>query len=756
MELDFLAALGVEEMPGEVTTLSSVRWDTAPRPGRLHPPPAAHPFVVDAGSSPVPLFRPGPDDVAGLQPHMCTPLGVELELEASPTWEAWTDADVCARELQVRHYSRVVSAAPAALFPAPRVLRAVQELATVSHMPNVMEDFVFYSALFFWLDARGRFFARTPDVYEAFSEQAPPFTYLFFYHHDTRSSHRPAEGSAWAGALRDSDRVLAERLSFTDFMHVALVRYTTQHRDIHNFISHTLHKNFWMMMHSRGFGRMHVRDLGALFAAAANVAGSPLAIHFKPVHLRAGDPLFVRKEVTRKGVAVPGFWTHVLLHPRLALVPDWVAAEPDRAYRLCLLRACLAYILPPQEFVALRQKLKDALRRDTEPASLARCDTVGYGDVDAVHAPRALTAVRLRYCFFVRKAFAYLVPPLHLLPEWRLANHDECFVDEEIALRLHSLCRDAPPPPARADPVWPGETRPGTTALARRYLSLRCLHRLGEPEAWALAGRPDWRALVASIEQLRADARSAVQFIVRKLPAAAATAVGTAYRDWDLGHELALPPDLGLPPLVHEALDMALRLHRAHVAVPLPNGGAWRRGLAGDAGDRKEPGVALLDTLATSIGRALNMELRGRARMGSLEQMQPGADVLTVRQVAALRALQACVALPPALQHKLAALEAGAVERQSSALASPFREVYHTLHSALVAGSLTSFAVESLFLTLAAQLVPRPLDEINRLLVLVLTDFPALRTTLTADVRVNHQPGSWLLKLPHVRSHYRR
>jgi len=723
-----------------------------PHPGRLRNLPSVHPFVVNAGRLHVHLYRPGRNEVAGLHPRMCTPLGDTLFMEQAPSWNAWNNATVCTEELKIAGYTRSIAAASEDLFPVKAVLGCVQDLARATNMPNVLEDFVFYCSLFFWLNVRGRFFARTPSSYAEFSEQRPPFIYLFFYQQDMASAHSTKQNSNWARNIEGCERDLAGRLSFADFMHVAMVRYTTKHRDIGNFISHTLRKNFWMMMHSRGFGRMLIHELAEQFKAAADMAGAPQSIEFKIVHLRAGDPLWVRKECARKNVAVPGFWTHILLHPRMEIVPRWVATVPNRAYRLCLVRACLGYFLPPQEFSTLRQKLIPFIRQIARAPELAQCVAVKYGNVDPVHARISLTAVRMRYCFFVRNAFTYLVPPLHMLPHWRLSNHDETFVDEEIAMQLFRTCR-APTRMLRefVEPPWPPGGVDVDTQLARKYFVLRNAHRLGEEEAWFVVGKPAWHELSRSIEALRAAARERLRLIVRNLPAQMATVVGHALKEWDGGSELTVPATLSLPPIIHDALDIVLRLQCAHVAVPLPNGAMWHKGLDCDVSERKDPGLAVLDALADSIARTVGMEMRSKSRVASLDQMVPGADVLSDRHVAALRALQVCPSVAAPLKRKLATLEAHALERQSSMLTSPFREVYHTFHCALRDfGRIPSDMVQQTFVYLAQHMVPQPMEEANRMLSLVVQDYPELRTSLQADVNLHHEPGSWLLRLPYV------
>lgn len=699
----------------------------------------------------MPLYRPPEEEVKGLQPHNCIPLGCELVMEQNLSWQAWCSADLCASELRIANYTRVVASVSDALFPVPATLACVQDLSRSTHMNTVLEAYVFYSALFFWLNARGRFFSRTPTSYFDFTEQAPPYIYLFFFHLDMVASHDPRRGADWVERLRESDKELALRLSFADFIRVALVRYAPDHRDINSFISHTLRKNFWMMQHSRGFGRMTVRDLADNFKAAADMVHSPWRITFKTVHFRAGTSVWVRKESAKPEVAVPGFWTHILLHPRLELVPAWVANEPSRAQRLCLVRSCLSYVLPPQEFGTLKQKLIPVLRQFAEDAILLRCKAIAYGDIDTVHAPRMLTAVRMRYCYFVtKKAVTYLVPPLHMLPHWRLSNHDECAIDAEIAKCLFRIS-EAPTRQLRAfqEPDWPKEARPGSTLLARRFFTLRCAHKMGEDEAWAVVGKPDWKELSDSIEALRSDARATMGAIIPMLPSALAIPVSAAYRNWDRGSELCLPPDIALPDRIRSTLDICMRLHAAHTAVPLPNGAVWHKGLGSDMSERKEPGLGVLDALCVSVTRTINMETRSRTRLTGLESLTPGADVLTAQQIAVLRVLQECSSLPPSLKRKLHALEAHSTERQSSMLTTPRREVFHTLVSALEEmGRIPSELVQTLFVRLSEHMIPRPLHELDRLLTLVLRDFPHLQVSLQADVQKNHQTGSWLLRLP--------
>ena len=147
-----------------------MQWDSASHPGRLRNLPSVHPFVVNAGRLHVHLYRPGRAEVAGLHPRMCTPLGDTLFLEHAPSWGAWNNAALCTEELRVVGYTRSASAAPEDLFTDEAVLQCVHDLARATNMPNVLEDFVFFSSLFFWLNVRGRFFARTPATYAAFSQ----------------------------------------------------------------------------------------------------------------------------------------------------------------------------------------------------------------------------------------------------------------------------------------------------------------------------------------------------------------------------------------------------------------------------------------------------------------------------------------------------------------------------------------------------------------------------------------------------------
>ena len=65
-------------------------------------------------------------------------------------------------------------------------------------------------------------------------------------------------------------------------------------------------------------------------------------------------------------------------------------------------------------------------------------------------------------------------------------------------------------------------------------------------------------------------------------------------------------------------------------------------------------------------------------------------------------------------------------------------------------GRIPSDMVQHSFVFLAQHMVPQPMEEINRMLTLVVQDYPELRTPLQADVNLHHEPGSWLLRLPYV------
>lgn len=712
-------------------------WQTPTVPPRLVPLPDTHPFIVSATCEPLPVYRPAAAQCTRLQPYMCTPMGGEVRLQQNLTWRGWTDPKVCLEELQLSDYERVFPPVPEQLFVRPRPaptnpltpLEAVLEVARVTDSKGLAEDFLTYSALLFWLMVRGRVFARAPLTPEHYNEQLPPYVFVLFNSYDMATAHAADKESRWAVGLIGHDRDLALQLSFADFIQAMMVRYVPRHRNMAAFTSHSLGKNSAMMLHARCFGRVVIDGLLDHFRAAALLENSKFTLHYDVVHMRAGEPLYVRKErASSPKVCVPALWTHLLLQPGMQLVPDSVAAIPTFAERACSILGCLNYFRSPQEQQSLRQKLAPIIRQRDPPADvLKRCIALGFGAVDAHLAPLHLTAVRMRYTTFVDDSLPWWTPPLHSLPHWKLFTHDEGFIDETIA---HQLTRLAPLEPIlfeAGDVTWPNPVSEAS-ALARRFLTYRGMHNLTEAEAWAKL-KPDWKALGQSLKALRAEAGAGIRELAALLAPPQQVELAARLTEWD--HVREIDVDYACPRLA-----ACLRFFRPRVLVPLSNQSSWFRGLDSDYSARAESNGDLLRKLVGVANKATALVLRPAKRKYALATLQPGVDRLAPDMVAMLQLLQHNAALPEEAKRNLATVEAHARASQSTTLTAPCSQIYHSLYTHLRdLGTLPQAMLEAAYRTLAEHMIPAPLNTLDHLLDLVLRDHPNLVNCLPACAR---------------------
>lgn len=734
-------------------------WMDAPRGTRFTPLPSHHTFVVTQESSPVPLFRPGKDDVTALQPYQCAPLGVPLHINEGLPWEAFSNPELLVRTIRLRHYEQAFHVVPDTLFPEPSdELRVVRELMAATRAVKVLEDFIFHSAMLYWLNVHNRFFMRRPATSGAFSEQMPPYIFLFFNHIDVRTQHpshtrkRSAESKDeprdWAHEETGTDRAVAARLSLADFVTVAMARYATgcQSRDMAAFARFTLGKNLWLMWMTRGFVPLPLANLEEHFNASTAIAGvTDAKLTFDLVHWRPATENYVRK--VRSGanrrhahhhtrLCLPTFWTHLLLRPDTHILPPHVLQTANAYLRLCHARTCLAYWLSPQEYTSLHNALTSWLRQRCSDADLALLQTTDFGVRDTVVAPHCLSAVRLRYTFFTAGARLFLTPPAHICPQFKLmAENDEAFVDADTAGLLIRLGFQRQTEESMPLPL--SFLRAPCPVFAR-MAQARNVRRMTEADAWATL-RPDWQALASDTARVRRDAREFVRRQLATLPPVSAIGIANAVLTFDGAEPLRLAPAIiaTLQRCDAVALDAALQLHRPPLLVALPNGTAWSSTLPSDVAERPDTATDVLQTLQAATQRALLIQLRSPSRLKALLALEPGQHRLRPSDVAMLHLLQHSTALDVHQKAHLQRLEHDAVTNLSSSLTGASCEVYLALSALLREqfGCLPDLLLCQMVAQLAAARVPQPTAELDRLLGLVIRDVPQAEATLRADAR---------------------
>ena len=269
-------------------------------------------------------------------------------------------------------------------------------------------------------------------------------------------------------------------------------------------------------------------------------------------------------------------------------------------------------------------------------------------------------------------------------------------------------------------------------------LRLRHGLQLSEADAWATL-RPDPAVIEAATATARRDAREFVRSSLTALPPTRAMRVAALVADWLHTEPLRLPDDLfdQMNGAAARALDAALHLYRAPAWIPQPQGSVWSKGLSSDLLCQPTAELSPLTQIHNAVLCALRMQLKSKPRQKALQELELGTQFLSPSDVAVLHLLQGCNNISDRLREHLRRVEREARTFLSSTLTGASREVFHSLH-ALLTSELGTLPDQSILLCLhqlATALVPEPFKELDRLLQLLMRDFPTLSATLAADAR---------------------